>query len=164
MSVTRVTRVSEFCASDDVVAGVPLSTGFGLDACDGVSAGFGLATDSRPGVEDDVVAGVPLSTGLGLDVCEGVSAGSDLATDSRPEVEVRNDFDDYFRRYVARLVEQKVNLGQPFRVKKIVIDAGPWRSCDVRFERTADTLFLDFYSACRWLGGPDALSELLNLF
>ena len=111
---------------------------------------------------DDVSAVVPLSTRPGPDGSDGVSAGFPLATEPRPEVEVRNDFDGYFGRYVSSLVEQKVNLGQAFRVKKIVIDAGPWRSYDVRFERKADTLFLDFHSVCRLRGLPDADAELLK--
>ena len=91
-----------------------------------------------------------------------VLGGVLLAVESKPEVEVLNDFDDYFRDYVSSLVEQKVNLGQPFKIKNIVIDAGPWRMYDVRFERKADTLLLDFYSVCRHRGGLDADGELLN--
>ena len=77
-------------------------------------------------------------------------------------MEVRNDFDDYFSDYVSSMVKQKEILGQPFKIKHIVISAGPWRTYDVRFEREADILYLDFYSACRYHGGPDADHELLK--
>ena len=111
----------------------------------------------------DVSARVALSTEPAVDACRGVSAWVPLATDSKPEVEVLNDFDGYFGDYVSSLLEQKVKLCEAFEVKRIVIDAGPWRSHDVRVERKGDTLFLDFYSACRWRGGPDVDCELLKV-
>jgi hypothetical protein len=97
-----------------------------------------------------------------LRASDNVSAGDLSATESKPTMEVLNDFDDYFRDYVSSLVKQKVNLGQPFKIKNIVISAGPWRTYNVRFERRADILYLDFYSACRYQGGPDADHELLK--
>ena len=79
-----------------------------------------------------------------------------------PELTVRADYDDFFKNYVEALVERKAKSGQAFKVAKIVINAGPWRSCDVQINQTSDTLLLDFYSSCRYRGGPDADDEILR--
>jgi hypothetical protein len=80
----------------------------------------------------------------------------------KPELRVLTDYDDFFKDYVDALVEQKAKSGQAFKVANIVIDAGPWRSYDVKIKQTSDTLLLDFYSVCRFRGGPDADDEILR--
>ena len=80
----------------------------------------------------------------------------------KPELTVKTDYDDFFKNYVEALVGQKEKSGQAFKVSKIVINAGPWRSCDVQINQTSDTLLLDFYSPCRYRGGPDADNEILK--
>ena len=84
-----------------------------------------------------------------------------LPSGGRPTVEVKNDYDNYFENYVLFLIDEKEKSGCEFKTKKVVIDAGPWRSYNVRYNRIADTLFLDFYSACRYREGPDANEEII---
>jgi len=80
----------------------------------------------------------------------------------KPELKVLTDYDDFFKDYVEALVEQKAKSGQTFKVASIVIDAGPWRLYDVDYQQEGDTLLLDFYSVCRFRGGPDADDEILR--
>ena len=80
----------------------------------------------------------------------------------KPKLKVLTDYGDFFKDYVEALVEQKAKSGQTFKVANIVIDAGPWRSYDVDYQKEGDTLSLNFYSVCRFRGGPDADDEILR--
>ena len=93
---------------------------------------------------------------------DGASAVISETKNDKPELRVVTDYDDFFKDYVDALVEQKAKSSQAFKVANIVIDAGPWRSYDVKIKQTSDTLLLDFYSPCRHRGGPDADEEILR--
>jgi hypothetical protein len=93
---------------------------------------------------------------------DGASAVISETKNDKPELRVVTDYDDFFKDYVDALVEQKAKSSQAFKVANIVIDAGPWRSYDVKIKQTSDTLLLDFYSVCRFRGGPDADDEILR--
>jgi hypothetical protein len=94
---------------------------------------------------------------------DGASAVISDTKNDKPELRVVTDYDDFFKAYVDALVEQKAKSGQAFKVANIVIDAGPWRSYDVKIKQTSDTLLLDFHSPCRHRGGPDANDEILGV-
>jgi len=85
------------------------------------------------------------------------------STNCKPEIEVVADYDGYFKAYVEYLLDKRASCGDAFSVKKIVNSAGPMRPYDVHFEREKDMLTLDFYSCCRFHGGPGADEELLNV-
>ena len=79
--------------------------------------------------------------------------------DGLPTVEVENDYDHFFENYVLFLIDEKTKSGSQFKSRKVVIDAGPYRPYIVRWERSGDTLCLDFYSPCRFAQGPDAYND-----
>ena len=93
---------------------------------------------------------------------DGAFAVISKTKNDKPELKVLTDYGDFFKDYVEALVEQKAKSGQAFKVANIVIDAGPWRLYDVDFQQEGDTLLLDFYSVCRFRGGPDADDEILR--
>ena len=93
---------------------------------------------------------------------DGALAVISKTKNDKPELKVLTDYGDFFKDYVEALVEQKAKSGQAFKVANIVIDAGPWRLYDVDFQQEGDTLLLDFYSVCRFRGGPDADDEILR--
>ena len=82
--------------------------------------------------------------------------------DWKPELTVMTDYDGYFEHYVEVLIEQKATSGHPFKINKIVVDSGPWRPYDVHIEQRGETLHIDFYSVCRFRGGPDADEMILR--
>ena len=93
---------------------------------------------------------------------DGAFAVISKTKNDKPELKVLTDYNDFFKDYVEALVEQKAKSGQAFKVANIIIDAGPWRLYDVDFQQEGDTLLLDFYSVCRFRGGPDADDEILR--
>lgn len=58
---------------------------------------------------------------------------------------VDTDYEGYFQGFVTGLLEEKGET----RFSRIVISAGPYRSYDCQYQVKGDTLYLDFYSACR---------------
>ena len=93
---------------------------------------------------------------------DGAFAVISKTKNDKPDLQVLTDYNDFFKDYVEALVEQKAKSGKEFKVAKIVIDAGPWRLYDVDYQQEGDTLLLDFYSVCRFRGGPDADDEILR--
>ena len=100
---------------------------------------------------------------MDLSITAGALAVISKSKNDKPKLKVLTDYNDWFKNYVEALVEQKAKSGQAFKVANIVIDAGPWRSYDVDYQQEGDTLLLDFYSACRFRGGPDADDEILRV-
>lgn len=81
-----------------------------------------------------------------------------------PEVVVDSDYGGYFERYVRRLIARKLESGQAFKSKKVLISSGPWRSYDISWNVNGEDsiLELDFYSAAR-NRGINADEEIMNL-
>lgn len=67
-----------------------------------------------------------------------------------PEITVKSDFDGYFEKLVRGWVKQLRDEDKRLRHKRIVIEAGAYRSSAVATKSDGiDTLSLDFYSAIR---------------
>lgn len=64
-----------------------------------------------------------------------------------PKIEVAYDYDGYFEAFIRDLFNKKEG---PFKHHTVVIDAGPWRTWNVKFESKQGVLYLDFYSPARF--------------
>ena len=121
-----------------------------------------MQTDMKK-MDSSITAGKSCSTDSNRQAAlDGAFAVISKTKNDKPELKVLTDYDDFFKDYVEALVEQKAKSGQAFKVANIVIDAGPWRLYDVDYQQEGDTLLLDFYSVCRFRGGPDADDEILR--
>jgi hypothetical protein len=87
-----------------------------------------------------------------------------IMTITYPEIIVESDYDGYFERLVRGWCDKKT---MPFRHKKIIITAGPYRSCAVSAMKDDEgkTIRLDFYAALRTgFGQLDSaeINEIIN--
>lgn len=80
---------------------------------------------------------------------------------SQPEIVVQSDFDGYFERLVQSWIDMQDT--RRFKHSKIVISAGPWRSCYVYIESKDGELHLDFYSAIRMGFGHISDAEVMQI-
>ena len=81
-----------------------------------------------------------------------------------PKVIIVKDFDGYFKDLVCLLIESKHKKKMAFKHKQIIVSAGPWRSYDLVTVEKEDSLYLDFYSVCRFAGPTQEVKdEILRL-
>lgn len=80
-----------------------------------------------------------------------------------PELVVNSDYDRYFKRLVDGWIQQKRTSGKPFRHKKILVTAGPYRMSAVSYESKGDRLTLDFYAALRTGFGALSAQDIVEI-
>jgi hypothetical protein len=71
-----------------------------------------------------------------------------MTTDT-PIVEVRTDYDGYFEALVREWIDDKAESGAEFNHGVVTVNAGPYHSYAVSYEKDGTTIHLDFYSALR---------------
>ena len=59
-------------------------------------------------------------------------------------------------------MNEKHQRGEKLKHQRNIVSAGPWRMYDFDLEDSSDDLRIDFYSVCRYRGGPGDVSSILQ--